>query len=83
MPFVTFLGLLIALVVAVGFIIVSRYRVAKPNEAFIVTGRKGKAVINPETGVGDDFRRRRLSATTADADCRITRPERRQPIASR
>nr|WP_243731581.1 SPFH domain-containing protein [Nocardioides ochotonae] len=30
--------------------VTSRYKVAGPNEAFIVTGRKGKAVINPETG---------------------------------
>nr|WP_253945405.1 SPFH domain-containing protein [Nocardioides sp. zg-DK7169] len=31
-------------------LVTSRYKVAGPNEAFIVTGRKGKAVINPETG---------------------------------
>nr|WP_246305379.1 flotillin family protein [Nocardioides marinisabuli] len=30
--------------------VTSRYKVAGPNEAFIVTGRKGKAVVNPETG---------------------------------
>ncbi|WP_461022088.1 flotillin family protein [Thalassiella azotivora] len=30
--------------------ITQRYKVAGPNEAFIVTGRKGQAVTNPETG---------------------------------
>lgn len=46
---VSVLGL-VALVVLTGLIIASRYRVAGPNEAFIVTGRKGKEVKNPETG---------------------------------
>ncbi len=41
---------LVALVVVIGLTIASRYRVAGPNEAFIVTGRKGKEVRNPETG---------------------------------
>ncbi len=41
---------LVALVVVLGLTIASRYRVAGPNEAFIVTGRKGKEVKNPETG---------------------------------
>jgi len=39
--------LLIAVIAGFAF---SRYRVAGPNEAIIVTGRKGKEVINPETG---------------------------------
>ncbi|WP_392544685.1 flotillin family protein [Oryzobacter telluris] len=46
---VAILGL-VALVVLLGLVIASRYRVAGPNEAFIVTGRKGKEVKNPETG---------------------------------
>lgn len=41
---------LVALVVLIAWFIVSRYKVAGPNEAFIVTGRKGKEVRNPETG---------------------------------
>ncbi len=41
---------IIALLVLLGALITSRYKVAGPNEAFIVTGRKGKAVKNPETG---------------------------------
>src|ERR1044071_10109140 len=42
-------GLGDALVLLV-LLITSRYKVAGPNQAFIVTGRKGKAVLNPETG---------------------------------
>ena len=41
------LAVLVALVVG---IVLSRIKVAGPNEAFIVTGRKGKPVTNPETG---------------------------------
>jgi flotillin len=43
---VAIVGLIILLVV-VGVLIASRYKVAGPNEAFIVTGRKGKEVRNP------------------------------------
>ncbi len=42
---------LVVLVVLVGLLVASRYKVAKPNEAFILTGRKGKEVRNPETGL--------------------------------
>lgn len=48
--------LLIALLGAFGFLvlvvllIVQRVKVAGPNDAFIITGRKGKPVRNPETG---------------------------------
>jgi flotillin len=42
--------LLIGLVVLVVLLVVSRLKVAGPNEAFIVTGRKGRPVTNPETG---------------------------------
>jgi flotillin len=38
------------LLVLVGATIVSRIKVAGPNEAFIITGRKGEPVKNPETG---------------------------------
>ncbi|MDO5675988.1 MAG: SPFH domain-containing protein [Propionibacteriaceae bacterium] len=47
---IAILGLLVLLVL-VGLLIASRYKVAKPNEAFIITGRKGKEVRNPETGL--------------------------------
>ena len=42
-------GLVVVLVLLV-LLVVSRYKVAGPNQAFILTGRKGKAVLNPETG---------------------------------
>lgn len=42
---------LILLLLLIGWLIASRYKVAKPNEAFIITGRKGKEVRNPETGL--------------------------------
>jgi flotillin len=45
-----FILVLLGLVVAIGVLVASRFKVAGPNEAFIVTGRKGKAVTNPETG---------------------------------
>lgn len=44
------IGLIILIVLLIA-LITSRYKVAGPDEAFIVTGRKGnKAVKNPETG---------------------------------
>ena len=42
---------LVLLLVVLVLLIISRYKVAGPNEAFIVTGSKGKEVRNPETGV--------------------------------
>ncbi|WP_036517235.1 flotillin family protein [Nocardioides sp. J54] len=45
-PIIGIVGVLVLLVL----LVTSRYKVAGPNQAFIVTGRKGKAVINPETG---------------------------------
>ncbi|MCL8024107.1 flotillin family protein [Nocardioides bruguierae] len=42
-------GLVVVLVLLI-LLVTSRYKVAGPNEAFIVTGRKGRAVVNPETG---------------------------------
>jgi flotillin len=41
---------LVALIVLIGVLMLSRFRVAGPNEAFIITGRKGRPVTNPETG---------------------------------
>ncbi len=40
----------LALLVLLFLAVVSRYKVGGPNEAFIVTGRKGRPVKNPETG---------------------------------
>lgn len=42
---------LIVVLVFVAALITTRYKVAGPNEAFIITGRKGNEVRNPETGV--------------------------------
>ncbi|MBC7279495.1 flotillin family protein [Nocardioides sp.] len=42
-------GLAVLLILLL-LLVTSRYKVAGPNQAFIVTGRKGKAVLNPETG---------------------------------
>lgn len=44
------IGGLVALLVLLVLLVTSRYKVAGPNQAYIVTGRKGKAVLNPETG---------------------------------
>jgi flotillin len=41
---------LIGLILLVVLVVISRIKVAGPNEAFIVTGRKGRPVTNPETG---------------------------------
>jgi flotillin len=49
-PLLVALGGLLVLVVLLVLLVTSRYKVAGPNQAFIVTGRKGKAVLNPETG---------------------------------
>lgn len=41
---------LVVLLVLLGALVITRYRVAGPNEAYIITGRKGKEVRNLETG---------------------------------
>ncbi|WP_086768956.1 flotillin family protein [Streptomyces bobili] len=43
------LGVVVLLVV-LGLVVVTRYKVAGPSEAFIVTGRRGKQATDPETG---------------------------------
>ena len=48
---VTGVGGIVLLIALVIWLIASRYRVARPNEAYIITGQKGKAVTNPETGL--------------------------------
>jgi hypothetical protein len=44
------IGGAVLLVLFLMLFVVSRIKVAGSNEAFIITGRKGKAVLNPETG---------------------------------
>jgi flotillin len=42
---------IVVFIVLLGMLVASRFRVAGPNQAFLITGRKGKgAVKNPETG---------------------------------
>jgi len=43
-------GLITVIVVLAAALVLARLKVAGPNQAFIVTGRKGRAVTNPETG---------------------------------
>lgn len=40
----------VGLVVLVLLLVIQRVKVAGPNDAFLITGRKGKPVRNPETG---------------------------------
>ncbi|SDL56751.1 flotillin family protein [Tessaracoccus oleiagri] len=44
-------GGIVLLVVLIIWLVASRYKVARPNEAYIITGQKGRAVTNPETGL--------------------------------
>ncbi|NLV56891.1 MAG: flotillin family protein [Acidimicrobiales bacterium] len=50
MPTLIAVGGLIALILLLVLFVLSRIKVAGPNEAFIVTGRKGRQVTNPATG---------------------------------
>lgn len=49
-PILIAVAAVIGLLVLVVAFLLSRIKVAGPNEAFIVTGRKGRPVTNPETG---------------------------------
>jgi flotillin len=40
----------VTLLILVAYLIVQRIKVAGPNEAYIITGRRGQPVKNPETG---------------------------------
>ncbi|MEM7276181.1 MAG: SPFH domain-containing protein, partial [Actinomycetota bacterium] len=44
------IGGAVVLLLVVGLLVLSRIKVAGPNEAFIITGRKGKSVTNAQTG---------------------------------
>ena len=46
---VTAIGLVVLLIL-IALLVTSRYKVAGPNEAYIVTGRRGKAIHNAQTG---------------------------------
>ena len=49
-PFVVAIIGAVVLLVLVVYLLARRIKVAGPNEAFIITGRKGQPVRNPETG---------------------------------
>ena len=50
-PVVTAVIGLVVLLVLLALLVTTRYKVAGPNESFIITGRKGKGEVrNPETG---------------------------------
>ncbi|MCK7622558.1 SPFH domain-containing protein [Streptomyces sp. RS10V-4] len=40
----------VVLVVLLALVVITRYKVAGPNEAFLITGRRGKRSTDPETG---------------------------------
>lgn len=50
-PLLMGIGGALLLLILLVWLIASRYKVARPNEAYIITGQKGKAVTNPETGL--------------------------------
>jgi flotillin len=41
----------LGLLLLVALVVVTRIKVAGPNQAFLITGRKGRPVTNPETGL--------------------------------
>ncbi len=50
-PLLSVIGGIVIFIVLLAMLISSRFRVAGPNQAFLITGRKGRgAVKNPETG---------------------------------
>ena len=49
-PLITGIIGAVLLLIIVAYLIVGRIKVAGPNEAYIITGRKGSPVKNPETG---------------------------------
>lgn len=40
----------VVLLVLIALVVITRYKVAGPSEAFIITGRRGKKATDPETG---------------------------------
>jgi flotillin len=49
-PLITAIIGAVTLIIVVAYLIVRRIMVAGPNEAYIITGRRGQPVKNPETG---------------------------------
>ncbi|MFE3475296.1 flotillin family protein [Streptomyces bacillaris] len=42
---------IVVLLVLLGLVVITRYKVAGPSEAFIITGRRGKKSVDPVTGL--------------------------------
>ncbi|MEM7339497.1 MAG: SPFH domain-containing protein [Actinomycetota bacterium] len=56
MPTLLFvIGGVVLLLIVVGLLVLSRIKVAGPNEAFVITGRKGNAVTTQAGGVSTDL----------------------------
>lgn len=49
-PVIVAVAGVVVLLVLLALVVITRYKVAGPNEAFIITGRRGKKSIDPETG---------------------------------
>jgi flotillin len=49
-PLITAIVGAVTLLILVAYLIIRRIKVAGPNEAYIITGRRGQPVKNPETG---------------------------------
>ncbi|MGW4201008.1 flotillin family protein [Streptomyces sp. NPDC004726] len=49
-PVITAAVGIVALLVLLGLVVITRYKVAGPSEAFIITGRRGKKSTDPATG---------------------------------
>ncbi|MFI9024643.1 flotillin family protein [Streptomyces sp. NPDC053560] len=49
-PVLTAVAGIVVLIVLLALVVITRYKVAGPSEAFIVTGRRGKKATDPETG---------------------------------
>ncbi|MFJ1590453.1 flotillin family protein [Kitasatospora albolonga] len=50
-PVVTAVIGIVVLLVLLGLVVITRYKVAGPSEAFIITGRRGKKSVDPVTGL--------------------------------
>ncbi len=49
-PVLTAVVGVVVLLVLLALVVITRYKVAGPSEAFIVTGRRGKRSTDPDTG---------------------------------
>ncbi|MDQ0932648.1 flotillin domain-containing protein [Streptomyces turgidiscabies] len=70
----------VVLLVLLALVVVTRYKVAGPSEAFIVTGRRGKKATDPETGrvftdnSGQKVAERQAALTDRELDSKVRKP---------